>query len=189
MFTQNENPSILIDWFDDFEGENKYRFLSNFYVGEPIDMQDGNGPIYRTGEHAFQAYKASDRKGWRTVVEAKDPGRAKARGRRLTLRDDWESVKYDVMSAVLAAKFAPDRPEAVLLVMTGDALLVEGTHWGDRVWGVAVPKGSIRQPTGRNWLGRLLMAQRAILRAGGDTQHAQDPIDLYTLNRAMPKFL
>lgn len=157
---RNARPDQLIDWFDDFEGHNDYRFLSNFFIGDPIDMNDGHGACYRTGEHAFQAYKATDLVQWQGVVDAKSPGKAKMIGRRIELRKDWEQVKFDVMRAVLAAKFSPERPEAEMLLATGDALLIEGTEWNDRVWGVN------RQGMGRNWLGTLLMAQRAVLRSG-----------------------
>ena len=161
MTKRNENPDQLIDWFDDFDGPNKFRFLSNFYVGEPIDMNDGHGAVYRTGEHAFAAYKAAALNAWQAIVDAKSPGKAKMLGRRIPLRSDWEEVKYDVMRAVLAAKFSPERAESELLLATGDAMLIEGTDWNDKVWGVTNGKGN-----GRNWLGTLLMAQRAMLRSG-----------------------
>jgi hypothetical protein len=162
----NSNPDELILWFDDFGAEptNSYRFLSNFYVGEPILIR---GARFQTGEHAFQAAKARTLKAHDMVRTADDPGHAKSLGRSIPLREDWEAVKYDVMAIVLRAKFAPDRSEADLLLSTGDALLVEGTYWGDQVWGVDLkPYEARRDPTafGRNWLGTLLMARRAELR-------------------------
>lgn len=160
---RNENPKQLINWFDDFDGPNHYRFLSNFYVGDTIDMGDGHGACYKTGEHAFAAYKAADGNSWQAIVDASSPGKAKMLGRRIELRKDWEAVKYDVMRAVLAAKFSPDRPEAKMLLDTKNAMLIEGTHWDDKVWGVTMSR-----TVGRNWLGTLLMAQRAILRSGLD---------------------
>lgn len=191
MQQRNENPGILIDWFDDFEGAHRFDVLSNFHIGEPIDMGDGEGAVYMTGEHAFAAYKASTRKAFDKVLKAKSPGAAKSVGRTITLRSDWEHKKFDVMTCVLAAKFASGRPEADVLLETGDALLVEGTHWGDRVWGVAIPKKEGSPEPGRNWLGRLLMAQRATLRAVdmGVDQMALDDIETYTLRRCAPRFL
>jgi predicted NAD-dependent protein-ADP-ribosyltransferase YbiA (DUF1768 family) len=71
---------------------------------------------------------------------------------------------------VLARKFHPAREEAQMLLDTGDAQLVEGTYWHDQVWGVDITTG-----IGRNWLGTLLMARRAELRAGGPfVGHAAD---------------
>jgi len=190
---RNENTEIMIDWFDDFEGENQYAFLSNFYVGDPIDMQDGEGPIYLTGEHAFAAYKARTRHDWAKVVTAKSPGKAKGIGREIKLRPEWERVKHDVMVCVLAAKFAPNRPEAEWLLRTGDALLVEGTEWQDRVWGVACASNPDKPSYGRNWLGRLLMQQRALLRteSGGSAAAFEAMVDIekYTLAKCAPSYL
>lgn len=177
----NADPTRLIDWFDDgadLESDpagtrtNTFRFLSNFYPDEPFELDaslisplwDFPHPIrFATGEHAFQAAKAVNPIAFEAIAGARTPAGAKAGGRRCTLRSDWEAVKYDVMREVLAAKFAPDTLCADLLELTGNAMLVEGTWWNDRVWGV-----DLRLPDrpGRNWLGTLLMARRAELRAG-----------------------
>lgn len=164
-----ENTRSLIINFDDFDGPNKHRFLSNFYIGSPINLW---GYEFTTGEHAFQAMKAGyphQRKG---IANARTPGESKSLGRSCVLRPDWEHVKYDVMAAVLRAKFTIEREEGKGLLGTGNALLVEGTAWGDRVWGTAGRRvaESLQPPTvvkspGRNWLGTLLMARRAELRA------------------------
>ena len=165
-----ENSNSLIINFDDFDGPNQHRFLSNFYVGvEPIRVF---GRDYMTGEHAFQAMKARYPDQRQRIADAETPGDAKALGRSVMLRLDWEQVKYDAMAAVIRAKFDWNRDEAAMLLGTGNALLVEGTAWGDRVWGTAgrrimegiQPPTIVRSP-GRNWLGTLLMARRAELRA------------------------
>jgi ribA/ribD-fused uncharacterized protein len=170
-WTENADPEVQIDWFDDFDGPNKFGFLSNFYVGEPIEVPRTvmGGPHvllwegeYKTGEHAFQAMKAPSSEGWGWVNSAESPGEAKARGRSVNFRYSWEQIKYDVMREVLAHKFAPGRAECHALEQTGDAMLIEGTWWGDRIWGVDLH--ALGYP-GRNWLGTLLMAQRAMNRA------------------------
>lgn len=150
---------MKIEYFDDFKGPNKHSFLSNFYRS-PVAMF---GITYQTGEHAFQAFKASNMKDHMIIANAKHPSVAKKLGRTCELRPDWEAVKYDVMVAVLRAKFSVGSELAEKLLATGDAMLVEGTDWNDRVWGVSLPS---RQ--GRNWLGMLLMARRAELRSGED---------------------
>lgn len=177
MSERNEDPTRLINWFDDFDGPNQFAFLSNFFMGSKIDMGDGYGPVYLTGEHAFQAYKARTVADWKKVVKANEPGRAKHYGRKLDLRPDWETVKYDVMRAVLAAKFTKDRYEGQRLIDTLDAYLVEGTMWNDRVWGINIDKH-----VGRNWLGELLMARRAHLHSGLDIQ----PINAAVLGFCVP---
>jgi ribA/ribD-fused uncharacterized protein len=173
---------VVISYFDDFEGDNEWRFLSNFYVGAPLAYRSRT---YASGEHMFQAFKAVNAADHDMINAGKTPGEAKANGRHyLRLRPDWERVKFDVMRVVLRTKFAPGREEYALLAATGDALLIEGTNWGDRVWGVDLkagrkhweevdarhPGGTPRdwdpgepwvQSPGRNWLGVLLMARRA----------------------------
>jgi ribA/ribD-fused uncharacterized protein len=169
----------VISWFDTFEGPNEYAYLSNFYVGAPLHF----GPYtYLTGEHMFQAFKATNKRDHMRIVVCATPAEAKATGKRvLRLRPDWERVKFDVMRLVLATKFRMDRAEGALLVATGDALLVEGTMWGDQVWGVDLKAGRARAAAenrdgepwepgegwahspGRNWLGVLLMARRCEL--------------------------
>lgn len=165
----------VISYFDTFEGDNEWAALSNFYQGQPIHY----GPYaFLTGEHFFQAMKARNKHDFMKVVASPTPGEAKANGQHiLRLRPDWERVKYDVMALVLAKKFEPGREEATVLLATGDALLIEGTTWGDQVWGVDLKAGRKLSPReepwergepwhmspGRNWLGRLLMARRAEL--------------------------
>lgn len=166
MDTATKDPQVIA-WFDDFSGPNEWSFLSNFYVGEPLVSLPYE---YQTGEHMFQAYKATTGTQHREIARAIDPGEAKRLGKSGALRQDWEVVKYDVMRLVLATKFRMERAEGALLLATGDALLVEGTHWGDRVWGVDLRIGRQSQVAdhrapGRNWLGVLLMARRAELRA------------------------
>lgn len=160
MSTELNIPGVRIAWFDDLgTGNEDYRFLSNFYEGDPLPVF---GEEWPTGEHAFQAIKATDSRARDAIRDARSPGEAKRMGRACTLRPDWEEVKYDVMAAVVRSKFDPGRVEGALLLGTGDALLVEGTYWHDRVWGIDL--NALGNP-GRNWLGTLLMARRAELRA------------------------
>jgi ribA/ribD-fused uncharacterized protein len=129
-----------------------YRFLSNFY---PVRVR-WEGKYYPSIEHAYQAAKAPDEALRGPVRRSKTAGEAKALGRKLPLRRDWESVKFDVMLELLRQKFG-HADLAELLLETEDAYLVEGNTWGDREWGVVEGKG-------KNHLGRLLMQVREELR-------------------------
>lgn len=152
-----------IDFFDETpEGD----FLSNFYPS-PIRLDLGHGPIlYPTGEHAFQAAKATTEAEHRVIAEAATPGSAKYLGRTTPLRQGWEQVKEAVMEDVLAAKFPADaeHPLTARLLATGHQMLIEGTNWNDKVWGVAFDRRVLRME-GRNLLGALLMERRGALRA------------------------
>lgn len=167
QFTRNAEPTEVIDWFDDFDGDHPYTFLSNFYVGEPIVVPDVKPHLlmtpgeYQTGEHLFQAHKAEHRVDFELIRDQPDPGSAKHFGRTCELRPDWEHRKRGVMIMTVALKFAPDRAEAELLLRTGDALLVEGTFWSDEIWGVDATQSPM---VGANWLGQILMDQRTRLR-------------------------
>lgn len=133
-----------------FKGDNF--FLSNFYVA-PVYYQ---GIRFENNEAAFQAAKCPER-----VREfcGLSPQKAKRLGRSVELRPDWEEVKYDVMYQVCRAKFLQNTDLARKLVETGDAELIEGNTWDDKVWGVC--KG-----TGENNLGKILMRIRDELNRG-----------------------
>lgn len=163
------NQPFVIAWFDNFhdteDDRNTFDFLSNFFWGAPL--HDGFR-TFETGEHMFAAYKTLDVTWFERIRAAADPQEAKSLGRACPLRPDWEVVKYDVMRFVLSLKFTLGREEGQRLLRTADAMLVEGTWWGDTVWGVDLNKDRAATPQqrpGRNWLGALLMARRAELRA------------------------
>ena len=89
---------------------------------------------------------------------------AKRLGRHVQLRPDWENVKLPIMEEIVRAKFTQHPELAARLLATGDALLVEGTTWGDTCWGIDLTTGE-----GENRLGQILMQIRAELRS------AQEP--------------
>ena len=129
----------------------QYAFLSNFHKCDfTLD-----GRTWATVEHYFQAAKTDDQGEIARVHGADTPAKAKALGRRVMLRTNWEAVKLDVMRKGLAAKFAiPDL--RARLIATGEARLIEAAP-RDYFWGAGA-KG-----TGKNWLGVLLMELRVNL--------------------------
>lgn len=137
---------------DCFDGE--FAFLSNFYE-HPIQY---NGIVYPTNEHFFQAMKSLKEDERKMIAAAPTPGKAKRLGRAITLRADWETVKYDVMLMGLRLKFC-DKELREKLRKTGDEMLIEGNYWHDNTWGDCSCERccTIR---GRNELGRLLMQVR-----------------------------
>lgn len=135
---------------DSFSGE--WRVLSNFYYA-PRDI---GGLVYDTAEHWFHANKAISEQDHERIRITRSPRDAKRLGRDIVCRADWEAVKLNVMRQGLFHKFVPGGPEAHKLLATGNAMLVEGNSWGDTFWGQVGGNG-------HNWLGWLLMAQRAFL--------------------------
>lgn len=125
----------------------KYAFLSNFYIA-PFVYE---GIRYTNSEAAFQAQKSLDIE-CRKKFSSLDGKQAKALGRKIVLRPDWEDVKIAVMYRVLVAKFDQNRHLLNLLLETGDAELIEGNTWGDTFWGV-----NSYTYEGKNTLGLILM--------------------------------
>ena len=130
-----------------FVGE--YEFLSNFYCSPIIH----NSLLFKSVEHAFQAEKSLDEEIWREFAyNTKTPADAKRKGRMITLRPDWEEIKYDRMKLFVHKKFKLP-PLRKFLLDTGNAHLEEGNNHGDTTWGTVNGKG-------RNWLGKILMEVR-----------------------------
>lgn len=134
-----------------------YMFLSNFYVGADPVMG------YPTSEHAYQAMKTNDRAERNLIRSADTPGQAKRLGRRLTLRPDWDLVKYDVMKFVIMEKFQAGSELAERLMSTGYTDLVEGNTWHDNIWGDCSCGREACKKAGSNWLGKLLHERRMLL--------------------------
>lgn len=135
---------------DSFSKE--YEFLSNFYSQEITY----DGIKYPTNEHAFQAAKTLDLEERKVISSLPTPGQAKRAGRRVSLRPDWEEVKFDVMKEIVILKFINPALKEKLLA-TGDSELIEGNTWNDRCWGVC-------NGVGQNNLGRILMEVRELLK-------------------------
>lgn len=136
---------------DSFEGD--YRWLSNFATA-PVEL---DGVLYPTVEHAYQAAKTLDIHQRYRILDL-TAGQAKRYGRRVTLREDWDDIKLDIMQELLEHKFSITLYKNKLLA-TGCEEIVEGNTWGDTFWGVCNGEG-------RNELGKLIMRVREKLRNG-----------------------
>lgn len=134
----------------EFKGKNY--FLSNFYVAPVV----WNGIMYQNNEAAFQSAKTTNEK-IRASFALLNPSQAKAKGRRVQLRHDWEKVKYDIMYEICFAKFSQNEDLKEKLLATGEQHLEEGNTWGDKIWGTVNGKG-------QNNLGKILMKVRKELR-------------------------
>lgn len=126
-----------------FRGE--YRWLSNFYKS-PVTLW---GVKFDTVEQAYQASKCSNRSDWDMMVGCKTPGDAKRKGRLITIRPDFESIKLDIMYQLLFLKFS-DPYFKNKLIRIKDYYIEETNWWGDTYWGVC-------NGVGENNLGKLIM--------------------------------
>jgi N-glycosidase YbiA len=139
-----------------------YGCFSNFSA-HPFTL---DGQRWRTSEHYFQAMKfaghpehVSALRLMPSPMQVAKAGRSRAR----PLREDWESVKDDVMRLALYAKFTQNPEIQTVLLETGDEELIENTT-KDHYWGI----GS--SGTGLNRLGTLLMELRTRLRTELEAQ-------------------
>jgi N-glycosidase YbiA len=145
--TQKVATSPATQKIAEFQGP--YRFLSNFYPAT-VEFE---GITYPTVEHAYQSAKTLDINERKRIAALSTPSVAKSEGRKLALRSDWETAKFEVMERCVRYKFTHNPELGRKLLETGNALLEEGNTWGDRVWGVY-------QGQGENRLGKILMKVR-----------------------------
>lgn len=128
----------------------KYAFLSNFYE-VPVQYM---GYEFQNNEAAFQGAKCPSR--IEEFIEL-PPNEAKRLGRKVELREDWESIKDSVMYEICLNKFSRHKDLRDKLLATGEAELIEGNYWHDCYWGVCEGKGL-------NKLGNILMKIRSELK-------------------------
>lgn len=126
----------------------KGTYLSNFY--ESVILHDGM--LYRNAESAFQASKCAEPKD-RLLFQSLLGAEAKALGKKVVMREDWNEVRLSIMWDVLQAKFAQHPDLVAKLIATEDEEIIEGNTWNDKFWGKCNGEGM-------NHLGIMLMAIR-----------------------------
>ena len=124
-----------------------YRWLSNFERAQ-IHYK---GIMYQCVEAAYQAQKTTNER-VRWIFANLDGREAKALGKEIIIRNDWEEVKLEVMEELIRIKFNIPKFKQLLLA-TDDMEIIEGNYWGDTFWGVY--KGM-----GENHLGKIIMKIR-----------------------------
>ncbi|QDP59498.1 MAG: hypothetical protein GOVbin4162_72 [Prokaryotic dsDNA virus sp.] len=139
----------------------EYNWLSNFALFER-PLKFSGGLSFPTNEHFYVAMKTKDHSE-RVGVCLHPLKGLKSYGRSLTLREDWEDIKQDVMLYGLRYKFSPLNPSLRnKLISTGDQYIQEGNWWRDIYWGVCLRTGE-----GENHLGKLIMQIREEIRNEG----------------------
>lgn len=108
---------------------NEYSFLSNFYKS-PLQYK---GFTFPTAEHAYQASKCIYSEDFDRIRMCESPSIAKRMGKRIPVRDDWNSVKLKVMYEILDRKFSDSELEQRLLNI--DGVIVEENNWNDTFLG------------------------------------------------------
>ncbi len=131
-----------------FFGE--YRWLSNFHE-TPVIFE---GVIYPSTENAYQAAKCLDLIQKEQFVTCA-PSEAKKLSKSITIRENWDFFKYDIMSFVVFDKFYRDYELRLKLLETDNKYIEETNHWNDTYWGFCNGRG-------QNKLGKIIMGIRTI---------------------------
>ena len=133
---------------------NEFRYLSNFHIVPVLYKKNS----YKSSEHAYQAQKAIREADRKYIADANIPVTAKIRGNYVLCKKDLEQIKISEMIKIVFCKFSQNEDLKKKLLETGDAKLIEGNTWNDTFWGMI--KDSNGNWTGKNYLGKILMAVR-----------------------------
>ena len=131
---------------DKFRGS--FAFLSNM---SECDITI-NGYNFNSLENAYQSCKCKNPEDIKLFLNI-TPVEAKILGNKITKRDDWDSIKLNIMETLVYQKFSKNEKLKFLLLMTGNEKLIERNQYGDTFWGVC-------NGTGENHLGKILMKVR-----------------------------
>jgi ribA/ribD-fused uncharacterized protein len=164
-WSANDFPLKEWDKSNSFEFKN-YRWIYNWFSNfEPSPFWVDNAPfscddiIFKSVENYYQACKANNRNDFRDIALA-PIAKSKKMGRQITVRPDWEEVKWNFMWRGLCEKFQQNKAQKEKLLLTiGD--IVEWNNWNDKIWGASIKDG-----LGQNALGIMLMELRTILSHG-----------------------
>ncbi len=133
-----------------------FGFMNNF-VTSPFFLYERN---WANVESAYQAQKCvgTDPDNYEAIWRSKTPREAKNIGMQCKIRSDWEEVKYNIMKECVFAKFSQNEDFKEKLLATDDQYIIEDSPI-DAIWG--------RGPNhdGKNWLGKILMEVRELIRS------------------------
>jgi len=131
-----------------------------------------DGVKFLTAEHFMMAEKAKlfgDQVTYEKIINASNPGEAKALGREVKGFVDsiWDQNRFEIVVKGNMLKFSQNEALKEFLVNTGDRVLVEASPV-DRIWGVGLAADSqkVENPNlwrGLNLLGFALMEVRDAL--------------------------
>lgn len=139
-----------------------YDFLSNFYE---VDLMI-NGRLYKSVEHAYQAFKTKNVDEHEWIRNAPSASKAKSFGKKIKVRDNWDNLKYKTMLKLIRLKFKKPQLREKLL-NTHNETIIEYNYWHDNIWGNCTCN-KCKKIDGKNWLGEILMLVRDEIRNEND---------------------
>lgn len=149
---------MIIDSFEDFP------FLSNFHQCKILYREI----VYDSVENAYQAQKLVNPEYRKllaniSAVEAKHFEKNNKHKYKFKTRKEFALEKLEIMKELVYIKFATNKELRELLLATGDAYIIEGNCWHDNFYG-RCSCDKCKREIKFNWLGRILMEVREILR-------------------------
>lgn len=136
-----------------YKTKDPYGCFSNYYPSRFFVF----GHWWNWSEAPYQAMKTVIPTEIHEIHKATKANDTRLLGQKVTLRPDWDQVKYAVMKDVCMAKFLQNRDLLKQLLETGDEELIEDSPV-DYYWGCGA------DGTGKNMLGKVLMEIREELR-------------------------
>lgn len=132
----------------EFQGE--FRWLSNFTL---VEVRGPVGLVFKSTEHAYQAFKSLDESIWKNIQLIDSPGKVKIFSRGIKIRDDWNEVKQSVMYYLVRQKFNPINNFILSekLIKTNGMKIQEGNYHSDKYWGFC-----LKTNKGKNILGQII---------------------------------
>lgn len=130
-----------------------YGCFSNYYKSRFFIF----GKWWNWSEAPYQAAKTSVQSEIDEIHKAVKANDTRLLGQKVTMRSDWDKVKYSVMKEVCLAKFLQCHDLRKILMSTGDQELIEDSPV-DWCWGCG------KDGTGKNMLGKILMEIREELK-------------------------
>lgn len=135
-----------------YEFRGDYGWLSNFY---PCKVTYRHSE-FDSVEQAYMFAKNDTSGDWLEFCLNNPPAICKAQSKLIKIRDDWDSVKLEIMELLLEQKFNKE-PFKSKLIATGNRNIIEGNYWNDSFWGIDL---KVNPNYGENHLGRIIMKIR-----------------------------
>jgi ribA/ribD-fused uncharacterized protein len=140
---KNDDEENIITYYSRSKNN---KWLSTFNKAEPFEY---NGLIFPTVEHAFHAQKMEDENYQKLFTDISiEPKDAKKMGGKkffeendYKLRDDWNSVRYDIMKEISMVYYSKNHKMLEKLKETGDKKLIHSGFGIDDYWGIKNGKG------------------------------------------------
>jgi N-glycosidase YbiA len=130
-----------------------YGCFSNYYKSRFFVF----GRWWNWSEAPYQAAKTNIESEIVQIHQAIKANDTRLLGQQVTIRPDWDEVKYEIMKEVCKAKFLQCHDLRKILMDTGDEELIEDSKV-DYYWGCGA------DGSGKNMLGKVLMELREELK-------------------------